>query len=270
MNPIAAEILSIIRPKYQHFPWLVETTQLSAHLYRASPHVDRLVIISHGFNEDQTLQGMAIDYITALLNAGLSVLTYDFAGFGKSDAELVSLASGVADLKAIIDHAQKQLTCSAIGLFGHSFGGAASLACYSNAIAAIVTIGGVTGAMPFPMDRIFLPDQWTEFKEKGYANEYRTYGTRPNILVSPHILQQMTELNQKTLLSRIDCPVLLIHGDAEAEERALYNLSKQGLPYLGSTASLHCIAGADHNFRGFTQQVNQLLVPWFMRYLTLS
>lgn len=198
MSELLPQSVSIVRPIHQHAVLGDESLRLSANLYHAGTTIDRLVIISHGFNEDKTLQGTTPVYAAELVAAGISVLAYDFAGFGRSDPEIASLATGVADLKTVINYVKKELFCHSIGLFGHSFGSAVSLVCYSEDISAIATIGGVTGAMPFPMEKIFLPEQFMEFKKNGYAKEYRTYGTRPEILVNKNVLDQMQHLDQKS------------------------------------------------------------------------
>ncbi len=70
---------------------------------------------------------------------------------------------------------------------------------------------------------------------------------RTDVRYSPALLQEYWALDQKSLLERLECPVLLIHGDQGQDERYYASITEQGRRYLRQ-AEVVVLKGADHDF----------------------
>jgi hypothetical protein len=54
-------------------------------------------------------------------------------------------------------------------------------------------------------------------------------------------------VDQKELLTNVKCPVLIMNGGADEEERNLYRLSQQGMKWLSNDSKSELIQGATHS-----------------------
>lgn len=100
---------------------------------------------------------------SALVQAGIAVVRFDFTGLGSSDGEFAStnFSSNIADLRAVADHMRDHLGAPQL-LVGHSLGGAAVLAVAGEIeeVRAVAVIGApadaghVTRSFAADLDRI--------------------------------------------------------------------------------------------------------------------
>ena len=100
---------------------------MCSHWTRAdSDTVTRNVLIyGHG---NASCRTEVLPHLTYLLNLGLSVLSFDFGGSGKSDGEYVSLGWWESqDLAAVVAHLRTLPTTGKIALWGRSMGAASAL-----------------------------------------------------------------------------------------------------------------------------------------------
>ena len=81
------------------------------------------------------------------------------------------------------------------------------------------------------------------------------------------MLKDFEQIDQPRLLSRVKCPVLIIHGDADDEERMLLQRSRAGMRYLPADSRLEVIAGATHGFYDHLDELTERIQDWFSRYL---
>lgn len=81
------------------------------------------------------------------------------------------------------------------------------------------------------------------------------------------MLKDFELVNQEELLSGITCPILIIHGDNDEEERLLCGNSKRGMHLLLSDSRLIIINGANHSFMDHLDKLVDLVSNWMKRFL---
>lgn len=82
------------------------------------------VVYSHG---NAGSVAYHLPFVTWLVDAGYNVLLYDYRGYGKSEGD-VTKAGLVRDAKAALAYANGRSDCKDLYSFGHSLGGAKSIA----------------------------------------------------------------------------------------------------------------------------------------------
>lgn len=122
----------------------------------------------------------------------------------------------------------------------------------------MVLTGTATDAMHYDWSKYYSPEQLKELDDTGFMHD------------GPHLLGRQTlkdfeERDQATLLKRIQCPLLLIHGDGEEEERELLKRSQKATLPEGSR--LEVIAHAPHSFEGHMDELSALACAWYQRHL---
>lgn len=241
---------------------------LVGNLYPASSN--SLVIMAHGMISDKSSQGRFEIYANKFVEAGISALAFDFAGCGESDDETLTLEKEEDDLRSFILFMRSKGYRN-IGLYGHSLGSLICLRAYKPDIApdikTIALTGGITGPAHFKWEEIFTSDQMQELLEKGMITTDARSTFRNQVIIDGQLLNNFPLINQKDLLSYIRCPVLLIHGDSDEEERTLYQLSQAGMNYLPPGSEIKLISGAGHNFWNNIDDVAMLLQRWFKKFL---
>lgn len=94
-------------------------------------------------------------------------------------------------------------------------------------------------------------------------------GNRKTIVIDKQMLVDFEDFSQESLLKRVTCPVLLIHGDKDWEEKLLSDITKQGMKWLPEDSKLRIIDGANHSFMDHLSTVERLAVDWFLEHLSL-
>ena len=216
-----------------------------------------------GFCSDRSSRGRFEAYAESLYTKGISSLAIDFGGIGESDDDIITLAKHVDDLKCAIQYTQAQRYKS-IGLFGNSLGGLVCLQAYVPDIQTIVTLGGLSGLMNYQAEDLFTENQIQQSRHSGYVIDSRLRQLyRKEMKIDVCMLDEVNMIDQKSMCEGIACPVLMIHGDGDAEERTLYSHSQKALTYLPSSSQMHLIPGAAHGFWGYIEEVKQVLSNWF-------
>lgn len=188
---------------------------------------DVIVIMAPGFCSDKSSQGRFEVYARHLNEKDISVLAIDFAGCGESDDDLLTIDKEVEDLTSAIRWIHSQ-GYQKIGLYGNSLGGLICLKAYSSEIKTIAMTGGGTGPMKFDWSQHFSQTQMKELQDKGYITERNARNIhRKSIKINQQMLKDFELVDQRELLSNVKCPVLLIHGDGDEEERSLYELTQK-------------------------------------------
>jgi pimeloyl-ACP methyl ester carboxylesterase len=228
-----------------------------------------VVIMAHGFTSDKSSRGR-FDRIAQSLNEfGYNALAFDFSGCGESDNDSLTTAKQVDDLTAAIAYV-KSRNFSPIALLGHSLGSLICLRAYSPEVATMILTGALTGAMHYKWDEYYSPEQLRELAEMGFLTIPQNVGHRQEVIVESQMLKDFAEIDQPKLLSRVECPVLIIHGDNDSEERQLLERSRQGLHYLPKESRLEVIPGANHSFLNHMDRVVDLILAWLTEYLPHS
>lgn len=233
---------------------------LVGHLYVSSPQ--SIIIMCHGFTSDKSSAGRFERFANAFYQLGYSVLAFDFSGCGESDNDSLDIAKQIDDLHSAISFV-KSKGYTKIALFGNSLGSRVCLECYTPSITTMILTGALTGPMKYDWNEYFTPTQIRELKTKGSITERR--GSR-NVVIDQQMLLDFELINQKKLLTKVHCPVLLIHGNNDEEEMALCNLSKQGFKWLPKESKIEIINGASHGFRGYLERVEKLATQWLLKY----
>lgn len=227
---------------------------------------ESIIIMAHGFTGDKSEWGRFDKTAEALNKAGYNVLAFDFSGSGESDDDSLSVDKQVDDLNCAIrfvsDKGFKEL-----GLLGLSLGGLVSLKVYSSEkkIKTMVLWAPVTAKKENYAKKKFGPEELKELKEKGYITKIMEAGIRKKIIIDKQMIYNRESVNQKELLSNIDCPVLIIHGDKD--ESVPLEDSKNAIRYLSSDSKLEIIKGATHDFTEQIDNIIDLTTKWFRDYL---
>ncbi|MFQ3275215.1 MAG: pimeloyl-ACP methyl ester carboxylesterase [Candidatus Nanohaloarchaea archaeon] len=227
---------------------------------------DAGIVMVHGFTGDKSEHGYFDKVADELNEAGYNVLAFDFAGSGESDDEPLRINKQVEDLEVAIDYL-KSKKVERIGLFGHSQGGLVALRNYNKGIETMVLTSPVTDRMANYADDRLDERQKSELEEKGQWTVYLDKGPREKIIVDQEIIREKESINQDKLLSRIDCPVLIIHGNED--EVVPIESSKKAVQKL-SNSELKAIKGLDHSYDRFLDQISESTVKWFEKHLPIS
>ena len=225
-----------------------------------------IIIMSHGFTSDKNSRGHFPKLAKAFNEYGFNVLSFDFSGCGESDDDSLTIEKEVDDLKSAIGYV-KSKGYEKIGIYGHSLGSLICLKNYTSEIKTMVLSGALTDWMKYNWDEFFTKEQMMELKSKGYITQYTSGKLREKIIIDREMLDGFELINQKELLKDIKCPVLIIHGNNDEEERLLYERSKIGMDLLSTDSKLKVIDGADHSFLDQFDIVINLAVDWFRKHL---
>jgi pimeloyl-ACP methyl ester carboxylesterase len=237
---------------------------LVGHLYPS--YSTSIIIMAHGFTLDKSARGRADILADAFTRSGFHVLTFDFSGCGESDDDSLTVAKEVDDLQSAIQFV-KARGFKKITLYGHSLGSLICLKCAGPEIETMVLSGALTDAMNYDWDEYFSREQMMELEEKGYLTLLREGEIRKTVIVDKQMLMDFAEINQSELLTHVSCPVLLIHGNHDEEERLLLERSKRALQYLSNDSELKIIDGATHGFMEHLNALTEMANRWYLKHL---
>ena len=187
------------------------------------------VILVHGFGSDRQSRGRFPKLASCFVDEAWTVLSYDF--------ETLKIGDEIDDLRAALRY-MRELGYDTLALWGHSHGTRICLQSGDDDIRTMVLTGAQTG----PMQYEFTPEQVAKYE--------------------PAMLASFAGFDQPAILGAVRCPVLIIHGDADDEERAGAANSERGLQYLPSGSRVEVIDGAPHSFEGHFDQVIELGTKW--------
>lgn len=225
-----------------------------------------MVIMCHGFASDQYANGRFEKLAQALNEQDISALSFDFSGCGESEDDALTADKLSDDLTSAIGYVET-LGYKKIALFSHSLGAFISLKTYSEIIKTMVLLGPLTGPLDFRADEFYTEEQLREVKEKGYFTIKNENRIRKEVMVDPQLTTDIAEIDQKALFGKINCPILMIHGDLGEMEETLSPGSKDAIKLLSDDSTLVVIEGASHSFVEKYDKVIKLSVDWFLKHL---
>jgi pimeloyl-ACP methyl ester carboxylesterase len=229
---------------------------------------DALVVMAHGFASDRGSRGRFPAVAAALAAAGIASLAFDFAGCGDSDDDLLTLGHQVDDLQAVLAHA-RSLGYRRLALYGHSLGGRVCLAAAPSPVITIATTGAPTAAMHYDWHDYLTAAQMSELERTGRVVMPQGEGrARAAVVASAELLEALADCDQAALFGRVRCPVLLIDGDGDDEERQSLANARRGLPLLPPGSQVALLAGSPHSLEGHLDQAIALLVDWLTAHLS--
>jgi pimeloyl-ACP methyl ester carboxylesterase len=183
---------------------------LSAVLHHPRGTSKGAAILCHGMDSDKESEKL-IFLGRKLAEAGVLAVRFDFAYVGESSGKFedITYSGEVEDLKAV--HALVQdRDPGKTAVFGSSMGGTVALlfAAIEPRIAALVTLAAPVHPETFPR-RLLTVAQLREWRDCGFTI-YN--GQRLNI----SLLEDLERLNVPRAARDVKCPVLILHGDADA------------------------------------------------------
>ena len=219
--------------------------------------------MSHGFTGDKSEWGRFDKTAEALNKVGFTVLTFDFSGCGESENDSITVAKQVEDLHCAIDFVREK-GFKKFGLLGHSLGGLISLKNLGRGIKALVLWAPATDPNK-DIQSWYSKGRFKEMEDTGYLVKTRGMGVRRRFVIEKGMFDELANVNQEKLLSKVKCPVLIIHGDKD--EVIPLEKSQQAMQYLPKSAKLEIIKGADHEFYEQLDQFVKHTVAWFKMVL---
>jgi pimeloyl-ACP methyl ester carboxylesterase len=232
-----------------------------------------IVIMAHGFTGDRDSKGRFPRVAQALNAVGICALTFDFSGCGESADDTLSVAKQVDDLRAAVEFV-RGLGYARLALWGHSLGSRICLEVNPPGVATMVLTGAATGPVEYDWAKYYSPAQLAELAKTGrltVALPERALSEvlRSTVVVEAQMLREIAEVDQAGLLRGIECPVLIVHGDADDEERRLSAISRCGLNHLPAGSRLEVIPGADHSMLTHFDRVIELGAAWLRERLAV-
>ncbi|HTP13914.1 MAG TPA: alpha/beta hydrolase [Bacteroidota bacterium] len=230
---------------------------------------DAGIILAHGFTSDKSALGRFDSLSEALHQAGYNVLAFDFSGCGESDPEILAAHNMVDDLRCAVEFL-RTMGPARMGLYGHSLGGTICLKCADAGVETMVLSGAATDKMDYDWNQYYSEAQLTDLKRKGSFTLVDRTGKERTI--GRQMLMDFEEIDQRTLLGSVTCPVLLIHGNHrdDDEELALLERSHRGMQFLPEGSRLEIIEGANHTFLGHWASVITLATGWYLRHIPIA
>jgi dipeptidyl aminopeptidase/acylaminoacyl peptidase len=193
------------------------------------------IVLTHGWssNAEQLLPVAAF-----LRDAGFHSLLFSVRGHGDSSpADFVSIVQYAADIRGAVDYltSRDHVDTERIGLLGHSMGAAASLleASKDDRVKAVVSSAGFADFGDLTAQLL----KWRRlpiFPFRWLIQWFWRERTGLTVL----------EVNPVEIIRRVDCPVLLLHGDLD---RVVPPNQLKKLQSRGSAASLQSVMVAGHN-----------------------
>jgi len=214
---------------------------------------DELVIISHGLfaNKDRRRLQKATYRFS---RKGIATLRYDSSGCGESESIEHDLQGDVSDLKQMIAYARTR-GYSTIALLGESYGGLVTLFAYDQDIKTVVLWGPVTGnRVP---SFLKIEKYAKELSENGYVvyNE----GGRDHKVTQKYV-DDRNSINKRDLLSRIKCPVLIIHGSQD--DQVSYKESEEAMEYLPKGSKFVLMEKGTHSLDNKIDRTIEKTIGW--------
>ena len=120
---------------------------------------------------------------------------------------------------------------------------------------------------------------WREYYSEAQLADLRRLGyfktvdrTGKERTIGRQMLMDFEEIDQPSLLKKVTCPVLLIHGNDrdDEEELLLLERSRRGMKFLPEHSRLEIIEGANHTFLSHWQTVISLTSEWYLRHIPIS
>src|SRR3569832_957277 len=102
-----------------------------------------------------------------------------------------------------------------------------------------------------------------EWRATGHVTMTRDEPYFRRTVVDGKLLEECGSLDHRELLRSVQCPVLIIHGDGDEEERKLLAQSRKGMELLPAGSRLVVLPGANHRMEGRPEEIVELAKEWF-------
>lgn len=240
---------------------------LVGNLYSCNSEV--IIVMCHGFTSDKHSSGRFEKMANKLNESGFDVLAFDFGGCGESEDEILIVNNQVDDLRNAMNYV-KSLGYKKLAFYGHSLGTLICLKCYTSEIVTMVLSGACTAPMYYNWNEYLTNEQMSELKNKGLTLLTATSNWRKYVKITPQTLLDFEQVNSQESLENVKCPVLIIHGNCDEEEKMLLKNSKNAIKYLSNESKIEVINGATHSFKEhYYDNLINFSMLWFTKYLNI-
>ncbi len=232
----------------------------------AKPRGDVLLI--HGLNNDKDEDGSFVKLSEILSQNSYNVMRFDFRAHGDSQGETkdVTIQGELNDLVSSIKRFDSLLESkSSYILVASSFGASASIIYASQQPDRVNRLVLWNPVLDYEKTFLKAETPWgrTFFNKKGYRDlEQRGYVQIPNtdFKIGRALVQEFRTLKPYALLSKLQIPVLTIHGTKDTS--VPFSVSeKYGKP---NARSLFISHPCDHQFIGMEDKVISETVSWIV------
>ena len=230
---------------------------------------EKVIVMCHGYSSDKSMEGRAQTLANKLTSSGFSCFAFDFSGCGESEDDSLSITKEIEDLHSAVNYV-KSLGYKKIALYGHSLGALICLMAYSPEIITMVLSGALTDTIIQEVKTHYSQEQINELMEKGQISLSVKNPLRDSLVIDKQMLADLEELNQEQVLSKVKCPVLIIHGNTGPDELMLLTKTQNGIRFLPAGSKIKIINGAGHNFDNHIETLTKLTNDWFKKYLDYS
>ena len=218
------------------------------------------VLLCHGMESNKESDKLMF-LSRALAQRDLLTLRFDFAGVGESTGSFANItySAEVEDLQAAFSFMRAR-HAGKIGILGSSMGGTVALlfAARNPDVAALVTLAAPLHPERF-LSRLSTPEELQQWRERGFIFYH---GQRINV----SLLNDLEKMNVVHALRKINCPVLILHGDRDdvvpvEEAHELHH-------HLPGMSKLSILAGADHRISDPSLMKRTLseAIDWFCEH----
>jgi uncharacterized OsmC-like protein/pimeloyl-ACP methyl ester carboxylesterase len=220
-------------------------------------------VFAHCFTCSKDLK--AVRRITAaLVDAGIAVLSFDFAGLGHSDGDFAesTFAADVDDLVAAAAYLGDAAEAPRL-LVGHSLGGAAAIMAAARvpSVVAVATVGAP--ADPSHVEHLFA-DGLEQIRKEGRARV--SIGGR-TFTVGAAFVDDLAAHRPTEVLASLDAAVLIFHSPADTtvgvdNARVLYEAARHPKSFVSLDTADHLLSDARD-----ASYVAGVTASWVERYL---
>lgn len=203
-----------------------------------------IMILCHGFTTSK--DNKTNTQLEFLFNEkNIATFRFDFFGHGESEGKFedITVSEAADDILCAIEYL-KRLGYAKIGLFGSSFGGAASIiaASKSNDLGILVLKSPVGDYLERELSRS-TKAQLEEWKNRGYKDYFDSKGNKYKLNYT--FFDDFSNNDGFKAAEKIKIPTLIVHGDAD--ESVPIEQSKKIVGIL-SNGKLEIISGANHHY----------------------
>lgn len=230
---------------------------------------DAVLVCAHGFAGEKTSKGRFTRLGEELSPRGYNVFSFDFAGCGESEDTLLTSGQQQDDFRSAIAYA-KSRGMKRIALVGNSMGSYIALRVYTPEIETMLLFAALTGPTQYDWERFYSPEQMREWRTTGRVTMMRDEPYFRRTVIDGKLLDECGSFDQRELLRPVKCPVLIIHGDGDEEERKLLAQSRKGMELLSPKSRLVVLPGANHRMEGRLDEIVELAKEWFAENMPVA
>ena len=226
-----------------------DNLKLCGILEEPKTQTDKCVILAHGITVNKSENGLHEILANELIKKNIASFRFDFRGHGESGGkqEDMTIEGELEDLRSTYELIAKSF--KNISLLGASFGGGITTLFAATNKFKINSICLWNPVLNY--DHVFLNPYlpWlkniTEKTKTDLEKQGWTKLGRSGFKTGSKLFQEMKDLKPFLLLNKINCPVLIIHGDKDT--KVPY---KDSVDYLNvfPNAKLITVKSAEHGF----------------------